>query len=679
MTALRPWLGPLALALLVLATYHEVGDFALLLLDDPLYVTSNPQVLQGLTLDSILWAFFHDTYHHSIWMPLTWLSLMTDISLFGPNPAALHWVNLALFLATVLLLNRFLRLATGAPWRSWLAVALFALHPLRVESVAWVTERKDMLFLLFLTLALLAYRRAVAHRAGQPLDLRSQGATLFWFLCAITSKPTALVLPALLLALDHWPLQRGSLGWRPLTLEKIPAGLLALLFLVVNNSGQGHQRVLEGAEVTGLAERLIEACVRILAYLKLTVWPQDLMVQYESGTRHLAVGGPLAGVGAVLLLTYLTWRWRTVHPFLLTGWAWFVVALTPTLHLVSLPIVPLADRFTYLPHVGLAVAVVWGIRALLDRWPLGVRAAGALGMVLVLAGGVASQAQARYWRDDLTLFRRGLALAPDNRHLTSYLGLAQLQKEQWAEALETYQQAIRLAPGHHMMHFLAGYCLLRLDRPAEADVHLTRSARLVTGRTNGWDRLGVGLLAWGQFGPAVRYLGNAVAQDPQDLQVRLHLALALILDRKFRDAELHLAHLAGQPRAPNGVAFHLGWVRNRLARPGDALPPLDQARAATPDDPEVLFESAYARLALGDSAGLALLERCRTLPGAPPLAIGLSEALRNAGAGADLAQSVADWTRANRAALDQALPWIPPAVADPGDDPTLRPPGGRRS
>ncbi len=412
--------------------------------DDHGYVYENPVVAQGLTAAGVRWAF--TTVWQQWWLPLLWISFMADVDVFGPGPWGHHLANLMLHAANAVLCFWFLYRATGARGRSWLAAALWAVHPLRVESVVWITERKDVLSGLFFFLALLAYLRYVR----QP-GFRHMAAVSAAMLAGLMSKATVIVLPALLLLLDYWPLRRAGLPWtrgasrRWLRLagEKTPLFVLAAIFAVVNlHTHEG------GAGTVAWSARLALMAGNVWTYLRLVFWPARLAFFYPENDV-VAWGPALAALaGTLAVLAWLASQGRR-RPWLLVGGLWFGVALLPILRGIRLGLAAYADRFTYLPAVGLTLAVVWGAGEIWERWR-GRRLLRVMAGTLALALGLglvgAARRQTETWRDSETLFRRGLAVTENNSVAHANLATCLQETGRKTEARAHLEAALAIKP-----------------------------------------------------------------------------------------------------------------------------------------------------------------------------------------------------------------------------------------
>src|SRR5512137_1188305 len=381
----------LGLTVLVVGVYWPVGWFEFTNLDDPVYVTDNPHVRAGLTWAGVQWAL--GSWEAEFWHPLTWLTHMADVELYGLKAGGHHMTNLLLHLANTLLVFVAFRRLTGAVWRSGLLAGGFGVHPLHVETVAWVADRKDVLSAVFWWLTVWGYARYVeASKAGSGKGWRWYGLGLVFFTLGLLSKPMVVTLPFVLLLLDVWPLRRWELSTRRTQLavlgrlvwEKVPYWVVtvggSVLAYVVQERGGGLVSV---AQLT-VWERVSNAVVSYVRYLGKTVWPSHLAVYYpHPGTWPLGV---VLGSGLVLVaITGLVVIWRRTRPYMAVGWLWYLGTLVPVIGLVQIGGQAMADRYTYVPLIGVFIALAWGIPEFLAGWRFRQLVLRALGGAVVLA------------------------------------------------------------------------------------------------------------------------------------------------------------------------------------------------------------------------------------------------------------------------------------------------------
>lgn len=439
--------GLLLLALVTLA-FGGALQCGFVRFDDHGFVYENPVVLAGLTKAGLHWAF--TAVYQQWWLPLLWLSFMFDSEVLGTAPWGYHLTNLVLFAAYVLLMAWALRRLTGSFGRSLAVAALFAVHPLRVESVVWITERKDVLSGVFFCLALLAYaRHAERPRPG------SLALVFGALLLGLMSKASVIVLPALLLLLDYWPLRRADVPWAPgalkawgrLVLEKAPLFLLAGIFAFINlhthTSGTGAGLHLSWLHRLGLVPG------NYWSYLRLLFWPAHLGVLYPEHDVVVA-GRALAALAGLLAVTGVcAWQARR-RPYLLVGWLWFLIGLLPEIRGIRLGLAAYADRFVCLASIGLTLALVWGAAEAADRLAgrrgRRILAGAGAGLVVVLA--LLSQRQTRVWRDSETLFLHTLAVTSGNAAMEYHLANVYVREERWGDAARHYRETLRIRPDY---------------------------------------------------------------------------------------------------------------------------------------------------------------------------------------------------------------------------------------
>jgi Flp pilus assembly protein TadD len=562
--AAHTWLACALLAAGTFLLFSRALPYGFINYDDTSFVVQNPHVQAGLTWDGLVWAF---TGRTDYWRPLTWLSHMLDWQLFGDRAGGHRAVNMAWHAINAALAFLLCRRLLAGWWSALFCAALFAWHPLRVESVVWVSERKDVLAGCFFLLTLLAYHRhAERVRTGAPAR-RTYALMLALCLGGLMCKPTLVALPVVLLALDTWPLARLSWrrapGWwaahRCVLLEKLPFILLSAVISVVTIHMQAKADAFTLA--VPLDERIGNALVSIARYLGNVAWPLDLAFFYEhpGAWPRPAVAGALA---LVLAVTALTWIRRERTPSLLAGWIWFLSLLLPTLGVLQVGLQAMADRYTYLPVLGLQLAVLPWVTARLAPAALKTGLAAA---VLAECAGVTWWQQG-FWRDSETLYRRAIAMDPTSANAEAFLGytlhqagrnveaehharralelspdnhwgwltLANVQGEtgRLAEAVEAYQRLVTMDPAYARGHYLRGLLLVQLGRLEEAEAGLVRAAELL----------------------------------PESAQTRLVLAEVQARRRHFAEAaESYRAVIALQPRSAEAHAG-LGYM---LALTGD--------------------------------------------------------------------------------------------------------------
>jgi protein O-mannosyl-transferase len=536
----------LALAAVTLAVFWPATghDFVY---DDTPYVVDNPHVTSGLTLQNARWAL--GSGYAANWHPVTWLSHMLDCQMFGVKPWGHHLTSVLLHALNAVLVFVLLQQMTGARWRSLLVAALFALHPLRVESVAWVAERKDVLSGAFGLLALICY---VRYARGRSRNMASgfYVLSLSCFALGLMSKPMLVTLPFVLLLLDYWPLQRfgrSTLEARrpallPLLLEKLPFLALSAAVSVVTVLVQAREGAVASVESIPLGARSGNALVSYCRYLGKLFWPADLAVFYPHPgywplTEVLLAGGTIAGISVLL------WAQRRRSPFLLMGWLWFVGTLLPVIGLVQVGDQALADRYTYLPSLGVLILAVWGTAELTRDWQHRAPALSVAGSVAVMVCLALTRQQIAYWQNSETLFGRALEVTENNYLAHNNLGNALHKKGQRDEAIAHYQEAIRLNPGFALAHDNLGNALDEKGEADEAIRHFQEAIRLKPDYAEAHYNLGNALGRKGQRDEAIAQYQEAIRLNPDSALPHNNLGIALgengAIDeaiRQFREA-----------------------------------------------------------------------------------------------------------------------------------------------
>jgi tetratricopeptide (TPR) repeat protein len=515
----HPRLIALLLALVTLLVYLPVRQHGFVVYDDPEYLTDNHLVQAGLTWPGIRWAF--TTWHVSNWHPLTWLSHMADCELFGLQAGAHHLVNVLLHAANTALLFVLLWRLTGGRWAAAMVAALFAWHPLRVESVAWISERKDVLSVCFALLTLLAYER-YAHAKGAKAAgaNRLLALAVGLFALGLLAKPMLVTLPFVLLLLDWWPLKRlpedrvSFATLTPVVWEKWPFFLLTAASCVVTFLAQRAASVLTLAQCPpGL--RFGNALLAYGQYLRDTFWPADLALLYPL-PASLPLFPVAASVLALVLITWLAWREHRTQPWLLVGWLWFLGTLVPVIGLVQVGLQSRADRYTYLPQIGLFIAVVFALREFATRRKIPPAwLATAASAVLLACLGLTSR-QIAFWRDSETLFTRSLKVSPGSSIAHINLGVALQQQGRRTDALAEYQAALRLDPASVQAHNNLAILLEELDRNDEALAAYQRALQLNPLAPLAHCNLGLLLAKLGRFDEALAAYAEAARLAPRD-------------------------------------------------------------------------------------------------------------------------------------------------------------------
>ena len=544
----------LFLALAAWVVFGQTARFEFVNFDDDAYVYENPVVKGGLTRNGIVWAFNHR--HAGNWHPLTTLSHELDCQWYGLKAGEHHLTNVALHAAAAILLFLALRQMTGALWRSAFVAALFAVHPLRAESVAWVAERKDVLSGLFFMLTLAAYVRYVR----QPGSWVRYLTVVLLFALGLMSKPMLVTLPFVLLLLDYWPLRRfqlSTLGSQRSTLfEKIPLLVLSAAACVVTLVVQS--KALQTTRALPFRERVGNALVSYAAYLGQSVFPVRLAAFYPGGSWTL--GEITLAVAVLAAISAAAFVWRRNRPYFLVGWLWYLGMLVPVIGLVQVGLQARADRYTYLPQIGLWILLTWTVVELSAVWRHRRRVL-ALGAAVILAALIAcARAQTGHWRDSQSLWLHTLSCTTSNALAESNLGNAFLHQGQLDEAIAHCRQALEIEPDYGDAQNCLGFALFQRGQANEAIAHLEQAVRLQPSSAAAQNNLGITLLQLGRTDHAIAHFQSALSADPDLADAHGNLGVALL--RKGQAEAAVAQYQKALELKPDyvGACNNLAWV-----------------------------------------------------------------------------------------------------------------------
>ena len=520
------------LALITLLIYLPVRT-AGFVYDDYDYLVNNTTVQKGLNWAGVQWAF--TTLHSANWHPLTWLSHMLDCQLFGLNPGAQHVVNVLIHCANAILLLLLMFRLTGELWPAAFVAALFAWHPLHVESVAWIAERKDVLSTFFALLALLAYAQYAKSRpggVGKTKPPREFFLALLFFGLALLAKPMPVTLPFVFLLLDLWPLQRISISkFQPaafsrLVREKWPFFLLSAASCVVTLFAQQHGDAVRTLQQVSLAQRLENTPVAYALYLWKMLWPANLAVLYPLPDE---IPLPVLAISLAVLavISIAAWLRRKSSPYLLVGWLWFLGTLVPVIGLVQAGSAALADRYTYFPLIGVFIAIAFGLRDLALHYKIA-RGVVATVAVMIFAGCIlATENQLTYWQSNKLLFEHDLAVVPANPAAHFWVGTAYQEEHDDTNALAEFREAEQLDPAYMTTHYKIGELLNDLGKPEDALAEYRQALQIEPKNPAVLDRLGFVLTELGRYDEAAAQFKNASQADPAVSWPHFHLAKLL--------------------------------------------------------------------------------------------------------------------------------------------------------
>jgi protein O-mannosyl-transferase len=580
------WIA-VTLAVVTLAVYGQVINHQFISLDDDLYISNNPIVSKGLTVEGFKWAF--TTFHAANWHPLTWLSHMFDSQLFGLVAGRHVLANVLFHVFNTLLLYLFLRRVTGTPWQSAMVAALFALHPLHVESVAWAAERKDTLSTFFGLLTLLAYVRYTESASGKRYALVVVALAL-----GLMAKPMLVTLPFVLLLLDFWPLNR--LQWKgvesrkallkalsPLLREKLPLFALVLISMVVTYLAQSRGGAVRALVEEPLSLRLANALISYAKYLILTFLPHRLGVYYPFSEANLPVWQVLAAFLLLISITVIALRQVKQRPFLIVGWLWFLGTLVPVVGLVQVGGQAMADRYHYLPSIGLFMALVFAAADFVAVKRLPRAAVAGFAAAVLLIFGALTWAQVGLWRDSATLFSHTLSVTSNNLVIEYNLGHVLGRQGKHEEAVKHFGEAIRINPDFYDALLNMGMTLADQGKFTEAIEYYEQALRIEPNSAKAYMEKALALAKQGKLSEALQQFDKARELAPNDADVRTNVGLLLARQGKAQEAIEQLNEALRLN--PNSAEAHnnMGLVLLALGKPEESVAHFSAALRLKPE------------------------------------------------------------------------------------------------
>jgi len=614
----------LFLILIPLVVFWQVSNNDFISFDDDDYVTNNPHIQTGITVKGVIWAFT-ETHAHN-WHPLTWLSHMMDVQLFGLKPAGHHIMNLIFHMANTLLLFLILHRMTKALWQCAFVAALFALHPLHVESVAWAAERKDVLSAFFWMLTTGAY----VYYVEQP-DIRRYLLALLFFTLGLMSKPMLVTLPFVLLLLDYWPLARlqpiksdvdirgeapqleshtkkkqksrkqnvkdtariNALSPKPaitlLIREKIPFFVIAVICSFVTLYAQ--HRIVKPMEIYPLGGRLANALISYAGYIGKMLWPLKLSIFYPYS--HTAIiSWQALGAAFFLLAMSLIVIWTSRRfPYLIAGWLWYLGTLVPVVGLVQVGLQSMADRYTYIPLIGIFIMIAWGVPQLLNRWYYRQAALAFVAAAVLCTLMAVTHQQVSYWRDSATLYKHAIEVTSDNNWAHYNLGLSLLDKGKLNDALPQFQEALRIAPNDSNTYLNIGVIYAKSGHYDKAVPFFSRALQLKPDSEKIHINLGNVFLTAGDIDRAFFHGQEAYRIKPDSPEVNFLLGKVFVRRGDFEKAITHYS-LAIQLKPDYAEAHNnLGIVFARMEKLKEAVDHFHEALSIRPD-----YREAYMNL-----------------------------------------------------------------------------------
>jgi len=542
---------------LIVATfciYSQVQDHKFINFDDDIYITNNLNVQAGLTSKSVLWAFTN--FDTGSWFPVTWFSHILDYQLYGLHAKGHHLTSLFLHIANSLLLFLVLFRMTGAIWQSAFVASMFAFHPLNVESVAWAAERKNVLSTLFWLLTMWAY----IHYAAKP-TIKRYGLVFLFFTFGLMSKPMLVTLPFVLLLLDYWPLRRFQFGQERgrneilekntaqkseifrLVLEKVPLFLLTIGLSIVTVHLQSIAGAVKSLDVFPLQARLTNAMVSYLEYLGKMIWPSGLSILYAHPGYTLAVWkGILSGM-ALVGITIISIRLIRKAPYFAVGWFWYLGTLVPVIGIVQVGGQAMADRYTYIPLIGIFIIVAWGVPELLKEWPYRKNVLKASAGILILTLMPITWIQVSHWKSSITVFKHAIKVTdkkyPGFSVVHNNLGVALVAEGKNEEAISHYKMAIKIKPDYAEAYNNLGNALFAERKIEEAISHYKMAIGLKPDHANAHNNLGVALFHAGMTEEAIDYYKKAIRIRPGFFAAHNNLGNALLQKGEMKEAVHH--------------------------------------------------------------------------------------------------------------------------------------------
>lgn len=579
----------LGLAVMTFAIYAQVIGHQFITLDDDAYIKENAVVNRGVTLTGMAWAF--TTFDQGNWHPLTWISHMVDSQLFGMYAGGHLLVNALIHAANTLLVFWFLLRTTHARWPSALAAALFALHPLHVESVAWATERKDTLSTFFGLLSLITYARFT-----EAPSTSRYAWTAVTLALGLLAKPMLVTWPFVMLLLDYWPLRRFSLTSRekvatklwPLLREKLPLFALVAASAVITTIAQSHGGTVRTFQEFPITLRLANALVSYVKYFLLTFWPNDLAVYYPYTTSGTPGWQIICAAFLVVGITAVCFFRRKTQPYLIVGWLWFLGTLVPVIGIVQVGGQTMADRYFYIPSVGLFIVIAFGLWDVARSWRVAPSLSTGIAVAILLILATLTNAQIHRWRDSFTLFKHTLAVTPPNLIIENNLGSALSGSGMHDEAGVHFEKALEIIPPHYdslLYDPLLNMGITRFyqNRLSEAIEYCQSALRLRPDAAKAHDLLGMALAMQGHGEAALDEMRHAAELAPNDADIQKDIGVTLVRLGRTPEAINHF-HQALRLNPYNASAHNnLGLSLLESGKPGESIPEFEAALRLNPE------------------------------------------------------------------------------------------------
>ncbi len=626
----RNLLTGLVLLLATLLLYQRAITTSFCLLDDGQYVLDNIHVNTGLSWQNIRWAF--SSNYAANWHPLTWISHMLDWSLYADAAAGHHFTSVLIHSLNTVLVLIALNQLTGKFWRSAMVAALFGWHPLHVESVAWIAERKDVSSTFFFLLTLLAYSKYVQSEANKSRARRTSAylLCLLFFGCGLMCKPMLVTLPFVLLLLDFWPLRRmvsslekpSRAPWLKLWLEKIPFFFFSACACVVTILAQSNGKAIRSQAEIPLLDRFLNASSGYGHYLAKAFLPRDLCIYYLLPVK-VEWAPALLSLAVLLLVTILAIRWRLKFPWMLVGWFWFLGTLAPVIGLVQVGSQSMADRYMYIPLLGLAIPLVWGMAELFSRLANGSRIAAATGILMLSACAALTAHQLTFWSDNIALFGQAANVAPGNYFAEYELGMAHAGANHLGDAVFHHRAALRMDSSYLPAQIALANELAALGDLVGAEKEFVELLKSVPDNAESQNNLGAVLAQQGRLPEAESHFREAIRLDPRF--AKAHFNLGNILQQQGNETQALSSYYLAVESSPNYVealdklaSLLVLPKHTALSNPRKALEFSLRANGLVQNEvPEYLATLATCQAATADlPAAIATLETALKLPAA---------------------------------------------------------------
>ncbi len=542
------WLIILLIIFSVAIAYINIYDSQFIKFDDPGYVWKNAHVRSGLTAETIKWAF--QTNSQGNWHPLTWLSLAADYSLFGLSPKGFHASSLFIHILSSVVLFLVFKRMTNSMWQSAFVAIVFGVHPLHVESVAWISERKDVLAGLFWVLTMWAYVRY--HDSA---NTKYYYLSIGLFALGLLAKPMLVTLPFVLLLMDYWPLNRIRFGEETpmrgkkkttvsfihLIKEKFPFFLLTIISSIITFIVQGQENNIVMDAVIPFKERLANAAVSYVQYLKMTFFPKGLAIFYPHQMKELNIVMIVVSVVILVTVSVVAWKKKEKHPFLFVGWCWFLGTLVPVIGVVQVGMQAMADRYMYIPLIGISIMIAWGAKELLKDSVHNRMIFKIAFVAVTIAMMGCTYMQVGKWKDNKTLFEHTLAVTSDNYLAHHNIGTELLDEEKLDEAIQHFREVIRIMPTYSATYNNLGVALAKSGKLNEAETIWIKAIEIEPSRADVYSNLGHLYQTQGNASKAMQNFETALRLDPNFVDAHYNYGSLLAKMGRLQDAKFHLS------------------------------------------------------------------------------------------------------------------------------------------